>query len=56
MVNPVVSSDEQMLSVITVTLVILAALTVIFTAWGDGAGRQTCIGGDGGARCDPAAG
>jgi ABC-type antimicrobial peptide transport system permease subunit len=31
--NPVVSRDEQMLSVITVTLVILAALTVIFTAW-----------------------
>ena len=33
LVNPVVNRDEQMLTVITVTLVTLAALTVIFTAW-----------------------
>jgi hypothetical protein len=31
--DPVVSRDEQMLTVITVMLVTLAALTVIFTAW-----------------------
>jgi putative ABC transport system permease protein len=31
--NPVVSRDEQMLTVITVLLVTLAALTAIFTAW-----------------------
>ena len=31
--NPVISRDEQMLTVITVLLVTLAALTAIFTAW-----------------------
>ena len=31
--NPVVSRDEQMLTVITVTLVILATVNVVFTAW-----------------------
>jgi putative ABC transport system permease protein len=33
LVNPVVIRDEQMLTVITILLVILAALTAIFTAW-----------------------
>ena len=31
--NPVISRDEQMLAVITVMLVILAAVNAIFTAW-----------------------
>lgn len=31
--NPVISRDEQMLAVITVVLIILAALNAIFTAW-----------------------
>ncbi len=31
--NPVVSRDEQLLTVITILLVTLAALTAIFTAW-----------------------
>jgi ABC-type lipoprotein release transport system permease subunit len=31
--NPVVARDEQMLLVITVVLVVLAALNAIFTAW-----------------------
>jgi putative ABC transport system permease protein len=31
--NPVISRDEQMLTVITILLVTLAALTAIFTAW-----------------------
>jgi ABC-type antimicrobial peptide transport system permease subunit len=31
--NPVVNRDEQMMFVITITLITLAALTVIFTAW-----------------------
>jgi putative ABC transport system permease protein len=33
LVNPVVIRDEQMLTVITILLVTLAALTAIFTAW-----------------------
>lgn len=31
--NPVVSQDEQLLAVITVVLVVLAAVNTIFTAW-----------------------
>ena len=31
--NPVVNRDEQMMFVITITLITLAALTVVFTAW-----------------------
>ena len=55
LVNPDIPRAEQVLTVLTILLVTLAVLTAIFTTLGDGPRRETRLGRDAGAGCNPAA-